>query len=172
MISCPGCGTTNRRGSRFCGHCGQPLDPTPDISCPECNRLNPSDSIYCAFCGARVVSLTAEPVEASAGPVVEPAPAESDATVPREVPSWLYEPREAAESGAPAPAAEAAPVPSPAHSSKYLEDIEGALPGAAGWLPVNARAEPLPKVELPTPIAARKQGCLAILPLLLWHPSR
>lgn len=168
MISCPACGTSNRRGSKFCGQCGLPLEAAPEIGCPECHRLNPSDSIFCAFCGARIVPLQTDSAEASPAPVAEQPLAQADVPQLREVPAWLYGAQEtAAEQDGPAVAPETLPEPRPTHTSKYLEDIQGALPETAGWLPVNAQAEPLPKVELPTPITARRQGCLAILPLLL-----
>lgn len=173
MISCPGCGTSNRRGSKFCGQCGLPLEPTPEIGCPECHRLNPSDSIYCAFCGARVVPLSTDSAELSPACSARQPPVDSDVPQSREVPSWLYDTQEAAvERDGPAVAPEVAPELSLAHTSKYLEDIQGALPGTAGWLPVNALAEPLPKVELPTPKASRNQGCLAVLPLLVFPHLR
>ena len=173
MISCPGCGTSNRRGSKFCGHCGQSLDPAPDIECPVCHRLNPSDSIYCAFCGTRVIPLPTDAAEASSPSADAQAQAESDSTQSREVPSWLYDTQETAQEAAPpTPALEPPPVPPPTHSSKYLEDIQGALPGTAGWLPVNAQAEPLPKVEIPTPRASRRQGCLTVVPLLFFNHLR
>lgn len=173
MISCPECGTSNRRGSKFCGQCGQPLDPNPEIGCPECHRLNPSDSIYCAFCGARVVPLSSDSVATSLTSDDAQPPVAPEDSASRQVPSWLYDTQETTPEQPPTEAsAVAVPEPPAIHPSKYLEDIQGALPDTAGWLPVNAQAEPLAKVEVPAPKASRSRGCLAVLPLLVFPHLR
>ena len=57
MIHCPKCGTANRKGSRFCNECGEPL-PSTGIRCPMCDTINPVGNVYCQKCDARLVPLS------------------------------------------------------------------------------------------------------------------
>jgi len=84
MIACPSCGTRNRRGSKYCYCCGQPLDVVFNVSCPACDRLNPGGSAFCAFCGARIVG----PAPAAEPDMKQPAAAEQLArATPEPLPS-------------------------------------------------------------------------------------
>ncbi len=57
MIHCPNCGTSNRKGSRFCNECGEPL-PSTGIRCPMCDTINPVGNVYCQKCNARLVPMS------------------------------------------------------------------------------------------------------------------
>src|SRR5512135_897014 len=64
MIYCPGCGTANRDGSRFCNECGTKLPTTTSSLCPTCGIANPPHSLFCEKCGTRLIALlTDEPEE-------------------------------------------------------------------------------------------------------------
>jgi len=58
MIYCPKCGTANRRGSRFCNECGEPLPMRTALRCPMCGTMNPVGNVYCDRCNARLVPMT------------------------------------------------------------------------------------------------------------------
>jgi hypothetical protein len=60
MIYCPNCGTSNRKGSRFCSECGESL-PSTGTRCPMCGTVNPVSNVYCQECTARLVPMTAAP---------------------------------------------------------------------------------------------------------------
>jgi hypothetical protein len=175
MIPCPSCGTRNRRGSKYCYACGQPLGIVFNVSCPACDRLNPGGSAFCAFCGAKIAvpppagELTAPPPAVSVPPAQateEPLPNEPQSVEPpaepqRELPPWLYEqPVEHPEvqvspSAEPSPAAAAPPL----DQSKYLGDIPGALPRTEGWL----SSVPKPVADqAPKPKRKARGGCLAL----------
>jgi hypothetical protein len=168
MIPCPNCGTHNRRGSRYCYHCGQRLDIVFDVSCPACDRLNPGGSAFCAFCGAKIVG--SPPVgEEPARMVHEPSPSESKSARPpprpeRELPPWLYEqPVQHPQVGAPLPHAAGEPQ---LGQSKYLRDIPGALPQTEGWLSSALKPGGRPVADqAPQSKPKARGGCLA-LPLL------
>ncbi len=49
-IVCPGCGTMNPGGARFCKACGTPLTR----ECPWCRREIPVDASFCTLCGANL----------------------------------------------------------------------------------------------------------------------
>ncbi len=51
MIYCPGCGTANREGSRYCNKCGTRLTEEDVAPCPRCGRANPPEAIHCQECG-------------------------------------------------------------------------------------------------------------------------
>lgn len=172
MIPCPSCGTRNRRGSKYCYRCGQPLDVVFNISCPACDRLNPGGSAFCAFCGAKLPgSLSAGELAVAEQPAVaeqsaqtvqepfesEPESIEPAATPQRELPPWLYEP--------PVGHPEAEP---PVEQSKYLNDIPGALPKTEGWLSSIPKPEVKPGVN-PAPQSKSKAqgGCLTLALLAL-----
>jgi len=58
MIYCPKCGTANRRGSRFCNECGEPLPMRTALRCPMCGTMNPVGNVYCDRCNARLIPMT------------------------------------------------------------------------------------------------------------------
>lgn len=172
MIPCPGCGTRNRRGSKYCYHCGQRLDIVFDVSCPACDRLNPAGSIFCAFCGTKIADSLAGPTPAAAvqpaeQPPIVPALPESvaegqapAATPPRELPSWLYEGPAGQPEAAAAPSAEPslAGAEASVEGSKYLRDIPGVLPKTEGWLSsVQSGAD-----RGPPPASKARGGCLML----------
>ena len=71
MITCPGCGTENEPGGRFCEACGTPLAAT----CPSCGEGVKSDARFCRACGFALRD-DGEPAPASAATVQPPnAPA-------------------------------------------------------------------------------------------------
>lgn len=161
MIPCPSCGTHNRRGSKFCYHCGQPLDSPFENSCPVCNRLNPTGSIFCAFCGVR---LPPPMLDAHDPDNSETRSDRSDAqqeAPERELPAWLYgsqgEHLKSAHSSVQTQA-----EPSLTGNSKYLQDIEGALPSHGAWLPSTIPDAAESKTEMPTPQTRRGGGCLGL----------
>jgi hypothetical protein len=51
MIYCPGCGTANREGSRYCNQCGAPLTGDAIITCPRCGTANAPEAGHCQACG-------------------------------------------------------------------------------------------------------------------------
>ena len=51
-MDCPGCGTINPGGKRFCGHCGAALP----LLCPACGSENPAGTRFCGDCGASLIS--------------------------------------------------------------------------------------------------------------------
>jgi hypothetical protein len=64
MVYCPGCGTANRDGSRFCNECGTKLPTMTSSLCPTCGTPNPPHSLFCEKCGTRLIaSLAEEPEE-------------------------------------------------------------------------------------------------------------
>jgi hypothetical protein len=186
MIPCPSCGTRNRRGSRYCYCCGQPLDVVFNVSCPACDRLNPGGSAFCAFCGAKIAGPlpAGEPAVAErAATTKQPAPmarelvgsvpesTEPPARRQRELPPWLYEQpvehsaAEASSSDVSSPA----PVKPPLEQSKYLRDIPGALPETEGWLSSIPKLEGKPVADqAPQSEGKAHGGCLTLPLLVLW----
>lgn len=51
MIYCPGCGTANRDGSRYCNQCGSPLSEDVVVTCPRCGTANAPEAAHCQACG-------------------------------------------------------------------------------------------------------------------------
>ena len=147
MISCPNCGTLNRKGSKYCSNCGQRLEIVSDIACPSCDRLNPVDSTLCWFCGASLMpsALAAEgdrgvqqPSQPQ-GEVIESEPESIEPTKAprRELPSWLYQSTAQPETPSPptaVPPSLPAQPPAEEERSKYLRGIRGVLPSADAWL--------------------------------------
>ena len=116
MIYCPNCGTSNRKGSRFCNECGQPL-PSTGTRCPMCDTVNPVGNVYCQSCNARLVPISstsdqegseekAQPIKGISLPTIpldetdgereraDPEESGGEQTPP---PDWLDELRESAE---------------------------------------------------------------------------
>jgi class 3 adenylate cyclase/predicted ATPase len=54
-MDCPGCGTANPAGKRFCGHCGAALP----LLCRGCGNKNPAGTSFCGHCGASLSSKDA-----------------------------------------------------------------------------------------------------------------
>ena len=76
MVTCPGCGTDNEPGGRFCEACGTPLAAT----CPSCGEGVKSDARFCRACGFALrddssASVPPRPTP-PAGPANAPAVAE------------------------------------------------------------------------------------------------
>lgn len=57
MIQCPGCGTPNTAGRRFCGNCGAPLP----VTCPYCGHDLIPGYRYCGNCGSPVGDFAQQP---------------------------------------------------------------------------------------------------------------
>ncbi|MGC8786074.1 MAG: zinc ribbon domain-containing protein [Anaerolineae bacterium] len=173
MISCPYCGTPNRRGSKYCSNCGQRLEAVSAITCTACERLNPPGSTYCAFCGALLTPVrpTWEGEESS-----KQKPESIEAALHRELPSWLYEqpatPSETATRPSAAPQAVAA-QPRMEEQSKYLQDIQGVLPSTDTWLFSSMQRgirEVAPATDDATgKRAERRKGCLPLGLVAVWH---
>jgi len=146
MIGCTHCGTLNRRGSKYCGNCGERLDTVPSIHCPSCNGLNPLGNSLCEFCGAALLSPAEEDDTGVQPPLPspeEPAEREPEGSEPvtssrPEPPAWLYpRPTEQPErpdlsAGVPSPTPAEPPVEQ--EGNKYLRGIRGVLPSSDGWL--------------------------------------
>lgn len=82
MIYCPGCGTANRDGSRFCNECGQRLADETWPTCSRCGAANPEGTAHCRQCGLDLAHPAPE----------TPAPSEQAprATLRNEgLPPWL-----------------------------------------------------------------------------------
>jgi len=73
MIFCPGCGTANREGSRFCNECGMRLVQEASVPCPRCGMLNPPGTAHCQKCGLDL----ARAHDQGAGQPAQPVPAAS-----------------------------------------------------------------------------------------------
>src|SRR5919108_6156314 len=54
---CPGCGTENREGRKFCAKCGKPLA----LVCPACGTANEAGEGFCGECGSVLTGETAAP---------------------------------------------------------------------------------------------------------------
>jgi class 3 adenylate cyclase/tetratricopeptide (TPR) repeat protein len=71
-MTCPGCGTQNEPGGRFCEACGTPLAAT----CPSCSEPVKADARFCRNCGFQIAADTQPAVPpaatiAAAAPVAE-----------------------------------------------------------------------------------------------------
>lgn len=49
-MTCPGCGTENKPGRKFCSRCGTPLA----LTCGECGAANDPDDSFCGECGSQL----------------------------------------------------------------------------------------------------------------------
>ena len=79
MIFCPGCGTANREGSRFCNECGMRLVQEASLPCPRCGMMNPAGTAHCQKCGlglARAGGQAAARLPAPPAPGSEPGDAQ------------------------------------------------------------------------------------------------
>ncbi len=81
MIYCPNCGTSNRKGSRFCNECGEPL-PSTGMRCPMCDTINAVGNVYCQKCNARLVPMSSEPEEEESEEKTRPIKGFSLPTIP------------------------------------------------------------------------------------------
>jgi molecular chaperone DnaK len=52
-VECPVCATRNEAGFKFCGNCGQRLEPRP-AACAKCGRAIRGQMKFCGECGAPV----------------------------------------------------------------------------------------------------------------------
>jgi eukaryotic-like serine/threonine-protein kinase len=57
-MKCPKCGHANRKGSAFCGECGQPF--ITERACPQCNHVNPQSNKFCDKCGNSLIEPAPE----------------------------------------------------------------------------------------------------------------
>jgi len=117
MVYCPGCGTANRDGSRFCNACGTKLPTMTSSLCPTCGTPNPPHSLFCEKCGTRLIASLAEESEgpetpapaafvpkglslptitpaglepaAASSPIEPPQPAEPIQPAEEEMPDWM-----------------------------------------------------------------------------------
>ncbi len=145
MVSCPGCGTLNRKGSNYCNNCGQRLDELCTVQCPVCSAPNPAGNPSCAFCGTPLADRAeGDRTHPPSGPHSQPAPEEGMTAAPMpetgsraELPSWLYrQPTEKTSERGPS-AGTALPAASSAadrEPSKYLQGLRGVLKAEEGWL--------------------------------------
>ncbi len=57
-ITCPGCGTVNGAGIKFCQNCGSKLEAPPPapagVTCPGCGTANTPGTKFCAQCGTKL----------------------------------------------------------------------------------------------------------------------
>lgn len=79
MIYCPGCGTANREGSRYCNQCGASLSEQGTLACPRCHTPNSIEADHCQACGLDLARVKAG---REAGP--EPAGASGADEAPEE----------------------------------------------------------------------------------------
>ena len=125
MIYCPKCGTANRRGSRFCNECGEPLPMRTALRCPLCGTMNPVSNTYCDRCQARLLPLAApayaEPEPEPAAPPTEEA-AERVAPEGQEAEDWLAQLRAPAEEEAEEPVGASEPAET-AELPAWLRDV-------------------------------------------------
>src|SRR5208283_2609814 len=56
-MRCPGCGSENLAGKKFCGDCGTLLA----VVCAGCGAENPSGKRFCGDCGASLTAATGNP---------------------------------------------------------------------------------------------------------------
>ena len=67
MIACPGCGTENPAGQKFCGECGAPLAAV----CSSCGTQNPPGQKFCGECGVALSTRPSDVTVQTAAPVSE-----------------------------------------------------------------------------------------------------
>lgn len=82
MIYCPGCGTANREGSRFCNECGARIRSDDSVVCPRCGVTNVPGAGHCQECG---LDLARARDEGAPDAEEDQAGAERDAGLP----PWL-----------------------------------------------------------------------------------
>ncbi len=69
-MTCPGCGTENDPGGRFCEACGTPLAAT----CPSCGESVKADARFCRSCGYQIAQDAPRPAPAAVGIAPTAAP--------------------------------------------------------------------------------------------------
>ena len=67
---CTTCGTENRAGMRFCGHCGSALA----VTCRSCQALNDATQLFCGQCGAKLGLDSTEANQARSTPTTATRP--------------------------------------------------------------------------------------------------
>lgn len=62
-VACPGCGTVNGAGIKFCQNCGTKLEQpvTPTVTCASCGATNTPDTKFCAQCGTKLEVSAPQP---------------------------------------------------------------------------------------------------------------
>ena len=161
MVYCPKCNAPNRRGSRFCNECGEPLPMRTALRCPMCGTVNPVGNVHCDKCHARLIPMAApgygEPEREQAPteePAVSVAPPEQEREQPVEqVPTgvrpeepvaedWLAQLRASAAEEAEAPDVIEEPI-EPVEMPDWLRDM--------GPVSVETRVEPREPAPAETP---------------------
>jgi len=54
VIVCLRCRGKNPVENKFCGQCGKPLYPPPQVQCPKCHAAMSSSMNYCGSCGSKL----------------------------------------------------------------------------------------------------------------------
>ena len=74
MLTCPGCGTSNEEGRKFCAECGTRLA----VACSVCGTVNAAGTKFCGECGSALADVAAPAtlqrvpeVSVAAAPVAE-----------------------------------------------------------------------------------------------------
>ena len=67
-MTCPGCGTENEPGGRFCDACGTPLAAT----CPSCSEPVKADARFCRSCGFQIAADATRPAPTDTLPASTP----------------------------------------------------------------------------------------------------
>ena len=68
MMRCPGCGSENPEGIKFCGKCATPLPRR----CPQCGFENPAGFEFCGQCATSLLGDHARGSPALASPSLAP----------------------------------------------------------------------------------------------------
>ena len=55
MLTCPGCGTSNEEGRKFCAECGTRLA----VACSVCGTVNAAGTKFCGECGSALADVAA-----------------------------------------------------------------------------------------------------------------
>jgi hypothetical protein len=145
MVSCPYCGTLNRKGSNYCSSCGQQLDALFTVQCSACGAPNPAGDPSCTFCGAPLAhGAESDRMHPPSAPRSQPTPGEDTPAEPKletdaraELPSWLYQQPTAKTNERGPSVAAALPATSSVadrEPSNSLHGLRGVLKDEEGWL--------------------------------------
>jgi membrane protease subunit (stomatin/prohibitin family) len=55
-IVCPNCGNSNPEGQKFCGSCGENIQPKKSIICQNCGAQVPMGNKFCGNCGNPIIT--------------------------------------------------------------------------------------------------------------------
>jgi len=86
-MTCPGCGTINEPGRKFCGECGAKLAAV----CPSCGMANPPSTRFCGECGNPMGVAAAVVPAAATAPILASVPSAAPA-LPSGTSSWRLAP--------------------------------------------------------------------------------